>query len=267
VAFVRNVGRLISVTESYMKARQAKLQKELEKVPEYRSWYQRTADIQRESKLLEKIIEFMKTQSVDSSAISRSELHQRVRDVRGALFGRSQKYFVAFGSSPVMLWLDHSEALYNASISALNGGLKNLRTKYFYLVAQSDRRKSSLDESFATYEQLSFIKPSMFAEQSEGWKLVCKELEDIWMNWLRASDHLEALGLFCKQIEPLLAEDVESGIIETCIGRKDLMGRTTFPARVGGLKLASSRTVKPMADLVHAKRQELHCPNPEMFKE
>jgi hypothetical protein len=262
--WIKSLDRVMSATDLVVKSRQAQMQRELEKDPEYKTWHARMADVERERKIVGQIIEFMKSQSAENAAINRSELHQRIRDVRSALFGSPRA--LNFGSSPVMSWLSHSVALHEQSLASFKSGVDRLAADYLKLMYLNARDKQAQSVSYRNATQLGFLVPADFAVGSVGWRNVCGRLESIMMDWLRARDHLEATELFCQAIQPLLADDVESGILSICLGERDLTGRVVRSPRIQQLHTASDTHIKALALIVQQRRSALQCPGPEMYR-
>jgi hypothetical protein len=263
--WIKSLDRVMSATDLVVKARETKLLRELEKDPDYKEWHARMADVERERKIVGQIIEFMKSQSAENAAINRSELHQRIRDVRSALFGTSRVFNL--GSSPVMSWLSHSVALHEQSLASFRSGVDRLTADYLKLMYLNARNKEAQNISYKEAAKLGFLAPAMFEIGSAGWRDVCGRLENIMMDWVRARDHLEATELFCQAIQPLLADDVDGGILSICVGQRDLVGRIVTSPRIQQLRAASDTQVKPLASIVQQRRSALQCPGPEMYRE
>ncbi|MCM2280785.1 MAG: hypothetical protein NDI61_02945 [Bdellovibrionaceae bacterium] len=259
-SWLRSSGQMLWAMDRILQNREGGVRTMLKNEPEYREWSRTVANIESERVLLTKVIAFMQVRSEPGSAITRSELSQRERDIRVVLFGtRGLKIPLISQKSLVGEWLNHLLVLYKGAISSFDGGYRRLDSDVVapMIAANPARYQNS---SLLDLSELKLLTLENFPKGSRPWKNACRRLDDVYLDWLRAQDHLDATQVFCQAIDDMIGEDVESIIIETCRGGLDLRSSRSSQSRIEAMKRNADNTRRPVqAALIQAKRLEMEC--------
>lgn len=283
------LAKMVDNAEVTVKALEASLEQGLLADPEYRRFSALESSMKKEMEFLRKIKNLLAQMQLDNSLIDKLELDSRMNDVKSALFGTPKGIVVLRGKSPAMAWLDFAWAHHER---ARNDFLAEFRllVRDAYLVTQSGRgdfvrrdaqgnpirdrwgqpiRYSPAEQvkiimnDIKSSEDLSPITPKIAPVGSDNHRVLCRRLENIWMSWAAAVDHLKASQFFCGFIAQFFDRNTEKSIINRCEGQYRLDGSVIRHSEIEQRlsELQKSRHVQ-FARRVRKKMTELACPMP-----
>ena len=283
VKWIRNMGRLIDESGEALRDRQKQMYADLNNKAGYSKWSKRMADVEGQKILLEKLLQFMDAKQDASVVVDRAELNQRLNSLRSMLFGTGDfvSRFTPFGNkSQVAAWLDHTTDLYKDQMREFNKAYESLEKDAWDLLQSLPLsvRQGQYSKNL-TLNKLGLIKAENYPKGKPGWKIVCNQLEDAWINWGIAQDYLGNIELFCSVIADSIRnhQNLDPAIVSMCAGKLRLDG--TYASLPGHIQLKQSQERPPQlavavnkinkqiflesaydrAATIKAKQRELSC--------
>jgi hypothetical protein len=232
--FVATMDRMLQTIEEELVAQERLYEQKLSENPIYKNWYSRTSSLEKDRETLKRVVKTMEKNSQDASIMSKSELHQRMENLRNTLFGSQGSW--SWGKSPVESWLNHTYNMHARAISLFNQSLSSLMKEVGQMRLSMPRKTIRYDETISILpdgllrewvfidvneENFRFINPKRFPAGSAQQEVVCQRLEEIWLNWAAALDHLMAMKHFCANIASFIDNKTSVGVINYC-GRRSL---------------------------------------------
>lgn len=273
-SWVAGVRQAVTMTYSLTTKSRADLETELSASTEYSQWKMQYNRIQTEKVTITRVEKAMEELSKDNSVIDRSELAQRMVTLKAGLFGSRSAW--GFGTPPVMAWIDHTKKMHDQAISAMIYDMKELR-KGAYSLTMSGRGQAVkvsatgvvyIDpnteyESAQQASSLATLNQSQLAVGSREHEVACQQLESAWLDWSASIDHLGAIQIFCRMIDPVLDSKMDKDVVKACRGDIQLNGQTlSMPVVEGAQSNLVKKGYRNDASLVYDKMEELDCPMP-----
>ncbi len=270
--FVNTLERILQTIEEELVAQEQLYEKKLGENPVYKNWYSRTSTLEKDRETLKRVVKTMEKASQDSSIMSKSELHQRMESLRNALFGSNGSW--TWTKSPIESWLQHTYNMYSRAISIFKQSLSVLMDDVGEMRIKQRKKMTYVDETFSILpetflrewllndikeENFRFISPRRFPVGSAQQEVMCQRLEENWLNWAAALDHLMAIKHFCANIASFIDSKTSSGVVNIC-GRRQIDGSEDKASLIAETeeKLVS-RGFKDLAMTISKKLSELKC--------
>ncbi|WP_253721016.1 hypothetical protein [Bdellovibrio bacteriovorus] len=273
-SWMNGVRQAVSLTTSIIANSKVSLESELSRNSEYTQWKAQYTRIEVEKVTIKRVEKAMQELSKDTSIIDRSELAQRMVNLKSGLFGSRSAW--GFGAPPVQAWIDHTKSMHDQAISAFVTSMSAVRNGS-YSLTKSGRNQDIKStpaggmyrdpkiqvESAKIAKELSNLNLTELPLGSREQELMCQYLESAWLDWSAAIDHLGAVQFFCDMIDPVLDVKMDSAVLTSCRGNQQLNG-TTF--RKSTVLMAQDVLVrkgyKADAALIKQKLDALQCPMP-----
>lgn len=270
--FVNTLERILQTIEEELVAQEQLYEKKLSENPVYRNWYTRTSTLEKDRETLKRVVKTMEKASQDSSIMSKSELHQRMESLRNALFGSNGSW--TWTKSPIESWLQHTYNMHSRAISLFKQSLSTLMDEVGEMRIKHRKKMTYVDETFSVLpetflrelllidvkeENFQFIRPSRFPLGSAQQEVMCQRLEENWLNWAAALDHLMAIKHLCANIRNFIDSKTSSGVLTVC-GRQPIDGSEDRKSLIAETedKLVT-RGYKALAVTVSQKLTDLKC--------
>jgi hypothetical protein len=289
LSWITSVDNLLKATETEFGYQQNQIQNKLNSNPEFKKWSTQTNQLEKDRDTLKKLVLTLDNLNKDTSAIEKSEIHLRMRELKASLFG-VEAYF-KMGESPVLAWLDHIFKVFSSSVNRFEQSWNRLRAESFRLTETGARlagdkkgpksclwffgknnchiygledfknNLASTKRDITLQDSLGTLTEKDFPKDSEAQQIACKRLEESWLNWLEVLDHLSASYVFCETIKPLLDSSVERKIVDYCEGDKTITGQKIIKPSILDERqnYLVKKNYKAAALIVAKKIQELHC--------
>lgn len=273
-SWLSGVRQSISLTAAAVNQGKVNLETELSRNAEYRQWKVQFTRIETEKITIKRVEKAMQELSKDNSIIDRSELAQRMVDLKSGLFGSRSAW--GFGNPPVLAWIEHTKKMHDQAISALVVDMRALRNGSFSLTdagrgldvkigltGMPYRDAKVQTESIKIAQALGNLNLNQLPMGSREHELVCQQLESAWLDWSAAIDHLGAVQFFCDMIDPVLDVKMDSSVVTACRGNTQLNGKTYIKSVVDSAKATLvQKGYQADANLVSQKLKALQCPMP-----
>lgn len=273
-SWIQGIRQAVNTTGAMITKSKTDLEAQLSQNSEYRQWKAQYAVIQTEKLTITRVEKAMQELSKDSSIIDRSELAQRMVNLKSGLFG--SRNFWQLGKPPVLAWIDHTKAMHDQAIAAFSYGMKSLR-QGAYSLTDAGRGKIKVQtiggvpyaDAIAQIEseQIAKVLGTFTLQQlpvgSRENEIACQQLESAWLDWSSAIDHLGAIQFFCDMIDPVLDVKMDSAVVTSCRGNTQLNGRNYIKSTVDQARqVLDKKGIRADANLVSKKMKELQCPMP-----
>lgn len=270
--FVNTLERILQTLEEELVAQEQLYEQKLSENPVYKNWYARTSTLEKDRETLKRVVKTMEKASQDASVMSKSELHQRMESLRNALFGSKGAW--TWTKSPVESWLQHTYNMHSRAISLFKQSMSDLMSEVGDMRVKARKKMTYVDETFSILpetflrewllidikeENFRFISPRRFPVGSAQQEVMCQRLEENWLNWAAAIDHLSAIKHFCSNIANFIDSKTGSGVVDIC-GLRSIDGSDSKTSLIAEAedKLVS-RGYKELALTVSKKLSELKC--------
>ncbi|KHD89066.1 MAG: hypothetical protein OM95_05800 [Bdellovibrio sp. ArHS] len=273
-SWMNGVRQAVSLTTAVISNSKVSLETELSRNAEYNQWKAQYTRIEVEKVTIKRVEKAMQELSKDTSIIDRSELAQRMVNLKSGLFGSRSAW--GFGAPPVKAWIDHTKTMHDQAISAFVTSMSAVRNGS-YSLTKSGRNQDVIItpagyyyrdpkiqmESGKIARELSNLTLQELPMGSREQELMCQYLESAWLDWSAAIDHLGAVQFFCDMIDPVLDVKMDKAVLTSCRGNTQLNG-TTFSKSVvlQAQDVLVRKGYKNDAALVKKKLDELQCPMP-----
>ena len=268
-SWFKGLRQISKVTSNLLNAERAKVDEILAQSPEYAAWRNQKKEIKAEEQTISRVSLVLKQLENGNSVVDRSELDQRMRQLKSALFGFANSW--SFRRSPVLEWLNHTVRLHTGRVSSLSENIRNLQAGMARLKTQGSVN------SYADFKAIPMSSPlglealnlETIPIGTPGHRLTCQIMKTAWLDWSASIDHLGAVEFMCALIEPYLTNDVEEGLVDVCRGDQTLDGRQVGRSQIQNAKLRlindkslGGKPYKEWALALSQKIQDLQCPMP-----
>lgn len=264
----------ITATDNIIIQSKTQLENELMRNTEYRQWKTQYVALEQEKLTIERVEKAMRELAKDTSIIDRSELAQRMTNLKRGLFGARGSF--SFGKPPVLAWIDHTKKMHDQSMSAFIAGMKHLRQSSYSLTPAGQGKGTVITNTGYVYTDLKIEQQSYETSQvlgnfdlknlpvgSRQHDIVCQNLENTWLDWSSALDHLGAVQFFCDMIDEVLDIKMDKSVISSCRGNKQLGGQGLRDSLVvEARRVLVNRGYQTEATLISSKMKALECPLP-----
>lgn len=268
-SWFKGLRQISKVTSNLLNAERTKVDEILAQSPEYAAWREQKKEIKAEEQTISRVSLVLKQLENGNSVIDRSELDQRMRQLKSALFGYANSW--SFKRSPILEWLNHTMRLHMNRVSSLAENIRNLQAGMIRLKAQgsvstySDFKAAPMSSPVG----LDSLNLDMIPIGTPGHRLTCQIMKTAWLDWSASIDHMGAVEFMCALIEPYLTNDVEEGLVDVCRGDQGLDGRQVgrsqiqnAKARLISDKSLGGKSYKEWALALSQKIQDMQCPMP-----
>lgn len=123
----------------------------------------------------------------------------------------------------------------------------------------------SFIDSIKTSQQLSVLNATTMPKGSTVQKRACQRLENVWLAWAAAMDHLAAQEFFCAQISNLFDADTDRNLVQRCEGMIRITGEQMRPSDLAAQRTRiAKKGQRDQALLINQRMKDLQCemPNP-----
>jgi hypothetical protein len=289
-SYIESLSRILEGTQVTINQMSSSLEKQLSKDPEYAVFRKSEVAAQSEINNLAKVANILQRLNADNAVLDKVEMDIQMRGLKQALFGTPDGLPIIRGSSPAMAWLDFIDQQHAKSISSFNAEMRSL-VRDAYFITRSGRmdfvrrnadgsvmkdrygrvmplsmmeQNEQLINDLSASAELKNLTAAIAPQSSDNQKAICQRLENIWLAWAAAMDHLAAEDFFCQNIKPFFDSTTESSLISRCVGRTDLAGRVLVPSEIRQKQSAlAQKGFKNQALLVSSKMKELACEMPD----
>lgn len=210
----------------------------------------------------------------DNSIIDRSELAQRMTNLKSGLFGSRSSW--GFGKPPVLAWIDHTKKMHDQAISAFLTGVREVRRGSYSLTPAGRGQHYKVlpsghmiidhkmqEDSHKISQALANVNLRELPVGSREHEIMCQNLESAWLDWAAAIDHVGAIQFFCDMIDPVLDAKMDTSVMHACRGNTQLNGNTYIKSVVDQSKDTLIRKgYQAEATLISQKMKSLQCPVP-----
>lgn len=273
-SWIQGIRQAVNTTGNVVAKSKSDLEVQLSSNADYRQWKAQYTLIETERTTIKRVEKAMQQLSQDNSIIDRSELAQRMVNLKSGLFGSRSSW--GFGKPPVLAWINHTKTMHDQAVSGFIANMKALRAGSYSLTdaglgkayimtpaggyytdpkVQVESQKISQNLANFTLDQLP-----VGSRENE---IACQQLESAWLDWSSAIDHIGAIQFFCDMIDPVLDVKMDASVVTSCRGNAQLNGRGYVKSTVDQAKFVlSSKGFQNEANLVSKKLKELQCPMP-----
>lgn len=267
-----NLRGALNLTSRFIYSQKDDLEAKLSQNPAYKQWSAQYNRLKTESDTIDRVEKAMKELAKDNSVIDRTELSQKMKELKAGLFGRNTDSWFN-GEPPVLAWINHTKGIYDQFMTDFEKGLKNIQDGAFSLTSTGIRKSISLlraaqqDPKITYYnyniaKKLLTLTPKTVRVGSDNHEDVCKQLEWTWLNWSRAITHLGAIQFFCDMIDPVLDDQINQSISVACKGQKEFNGNILKRSIVDNERNRLVSRYQEDAKLIDSKLKALKCPKP-----
>ncbi|MBO9665829.1 MAG: hypothetical protein J7501_03345 [Bdellovibrio sp.] len=273
-SWITGIRQAITTTSAMLSNNQVALEAELAQSNEYVSWKAQYAKIQVQQTTVKRVEKAMQELAKDNSIIDRSELAQRMVILKDGLFGARSAW--SFGKPPVLAWIEHTKSMHDRAVSAFLQGVSALRSGSYSLTDSGQGKTLVMTPNGGYYpdpkkqiedtkrmKNLETLTTANLPIGSRENEIACQQLENAWLDWSAAMDHLGAIQFFCDMIDPVLDVKMDTSVVSSCRGISDLSGRQTRLSLIDDAKKTLiQKGYQKDANLISAKLKELQCPVP-----
>lgn len=271
-----SIQQSVTMTGSIISTNKQSVETELSKNKEYSQWKAQYTRLETQKVTVSRVEKAMQELAKDSSVIDRSELAQRMVNLKSGLFGSRTSWGIV--PPPVLAWINHTKTMHDQAISAFDISMKAVRADSYSLTEVGRGKHVVYSPGGGVYvnpveakkaktisEALSNLTLKELPMGSREHELVCQRLEGAWLDWSAAFDHLGSIKLFCDMIDPVLDVKMDTSVISTCRGVGQING-TTYrkPIYDQARETLVRKGFQADASRVSAKMKELKCPMPDV---
>lgn len=273
-SWIAGTRQAVTATENVVFTSKSQLESELLRNTEYRQWKAQYVAIEKEKLIIERVEKAMQELAKDTSIIDRSELAQRMALLKRGLFGSRGTF--SFGKPPVLAWIDHTKKMHDQAMSGFVTSLKDLRQSSFSLTPAGQGKAVIVtstgyiyidpkieQESYRIAETLGNFDLTNLPVGSRQHDIMCKNLENAWLDWSGAIDHLGAIQFFCDMIDDVLDVKMDRSVLSACRGDKQIGGQGLRESMVvEARKVLINKGYQANAQMISTKMKTLECPLP-----
>jgi hypothetical protein len=273
-SWLAGIRQTINMTGAIVGKTKVELETELSRNAEYRQWKNQYNRIELQKVTIKRVEKAMQELAKDNSIIDRSELAQRMVNLKSGLFGSRSAW--GFGSPPVLAWINHTNKIHHQAISAFLTSVGAVRAGSYSLTPMGRGEGIIITplggvyvdpklqkESDTIVKNLSNINLKELPVGSREHEIMCQNLESAWLDWSSAIDHLGAVQFFCDMIDPVLDVKMDAAVMKACRGNVHLNGATYQKSIVNQAKSTLiSKGYQAQANLISQKLKAIQCPMP-----
>lgn len=279
-SWIAGLHQSLVITSNLITKERKSIETELAQNPDYRVWKYQYDRILIEKQVVGQVQTAMEALARDESIVDRSELAQRMVNLRIGLFGQTGRWIGA--RPPVLEWMVHTKSAHDMAISSFvkswnslyDGAWGLTRTGKDALSGSTvvDGRRLTPTESnnlviqdIRDAKDLVNLNLKSLPANSAGNKLACQQLQSAWLDWSAAVDHLGAIKYFCNMIDDVLDSKMDASILTYCRGNVQLNGSTYALSTVDAARaVLAKKGYSAQANIVSNKLKELQCAMPEI---
>ena len=275
-SWVSGITQATDMTTAMLAKNKIGLENELNQYAEYRTWKTQYDFIETQKVTIKRVEKAMQELAKDSSIIDRSELAQRLTQLKAGLFGSRGFGWGNKPRVPVYEWIDHTKDVHDKAISAFLTSFKSVRDQSFSITETGLGKTWIMTNSGGMYKNpikekadnaiadtLANLNLNTVPLGSRQHELICQGLESSWLDWASALDHLGAIQFFCDMIDPVLDAKMDQAVVELCRGVVKLNGQVVTKSLITNAReLLVKKGFQANANIVSARMKELQCPMP-----
>ena len=271
--YIDLLAKILAETDSANQKLSISLQKELGKDPEF-SDYQKNEQVEKNrTATVEKVASLLQRLNLDNAVLDKQEANSQLIQLRHALFSSPAGIPYMRGSAPAASWLDFSDEQYRIFLNefksnynllvkdALNSTITGSKLEMAGMDASPWLINAQDVKNMTASENLDILNAAL-VKDPQNKQIICKRLEDIWLNWASTMDSLAAQDFFCQNIVPFFDRTTDSGIVKTCDDTRDLNGRVLVKSGTHKQQEYLATYFKKKAQIVSSKMEELACQMP-----
>lgn len=271
-SWITGLKQALSLTINIVHAERELLEKKLSESVEYRNWKSQYTKIQMQEITIKRVEKAMLELAKDNSIIDRSELAQRLPQLKNGLFGVSGTFSI--GNPPVLQWLQHTLNEHSLSLGQFTRSMKALQAEAWSVtdtarsinLPPEQMRKwpaQKAKEDALAAQNLSALSSQRIRPGTREHEIICQKLETAWIDWSSAMDHIGATQFFCDMIDGALDIKMNQTIVRFCRGTIAADGKILKKSEVD---LARNYLVQKghRQEATHVAQQmkQLSCPMP-----
>lgn len=277
-SWVAGIHQSLNLTSNLVNAERKSVEDELAQNAEYRTWKVQYDQILIEKMTVQRVQTAMEALARNESIIDRSELSQRIVNLRAGLFGAPGRWIGA--RPPVLEWMVHTKDMHDRSISSFvkswnalydgswsltrMGQNQDLHDKNGRRLSPSEANQVLIDD-IKGVKDLNNLNLTTLPTGSAGNKLACGQLESAWLDWSSALDHLGAIQYFCNMIDDVLDNKMDTSILQYCRGNQQLNGQVYALSIVDSARATlKNKGYGAQASIISQKLKDLQCPMPDV---
>ncbi len=274
--FVKRIYEIIVYSEKLVNQEIVEVEKQLSQNDEYKIWNAQYVKLKSEKSSLSRVVKVLKEMSRPDAVYIRSELDQRLQELKASLFRANTIFGVSTGKSPVYAWLDNNMDMHRTSLSKFTDILKLLQKGTFQLTkdnktaVKNEPKKSAeemdkaLTQDLGSLSKLANLTIKALPSGSRQHEIACQQLQEGYLYYKASKDYLGSAQFMCDMIDPYVGDTSEQ-IIKICRGGKTFNSnvKSQIQERVDKMKnktSASTLSVDDYGRLMNVKRGELKCP-------
>lgn len=273
-SWISGIRQTINLTNNVVTKSKTDLENELSRNADYRQWKAQYYRIEMQKVTIQRVEKAMQELAKDTSIIDRSELAQRMVNLKSGLFGSRSAW--GFGRPPVLAWIEHTKKIHDEAIAAFTDSLEAVRMGAFSLTPEGKLGGIVITPMGPAYvgvkaktkmspvaQSLSNLTLNEIPVGSREHEITCQQLETAWLDWSAAIDHLGAIQFFCDMVDPVLDVKMDSAMLKACRGDVKLSGQVSARPVVANAKhTLITKGFQADANLVSQKLKALQCPMP-----
>jgi hypothetical protein len=287
-AYLNTLATIIKDTQATIRSHSAAIRQKISEDPDGGPFQDKEDKVIQDTEDMNKILSVIEKLKDDTAAPDKAEMNDQLYVLKRALFGDSEGWLAMIGykgQSPALGWLtvmdeNHSMALQRMQNewNVLRAGSCRLTKSGCVVPVQTRKESIGLNEfekqqlsqyldDIKVADQLSNVTLDIAPPGTEQNVLICRRLENAYLEWVSVWDFLGAQGLFCRVIEPMFDSTVQKKIHNHCLDDKRYDGKTLklslLNTRVQALV---SSGYKAKAQLITKKMDELQCDLPSALE-
>lgn len=141
-----------------------------------------------------------------------------------------------------------------------------MQDKFGYSIRLSNQEVDKrLFDDIKSSQALSALNPQAMPAGTKTHRRACQRLENVWLAWAAAIDHLQAQDFFCSQISNLFDSDTDRKLVQRCEGMIGITGQQMRQSDIAATRTGiASKGLKDNALLINQRMKDLNCemPNP-----
>jgi len=279
--YVEQLKQLVIGTDETIRKHELSLNTQLMKDPEYATYQAKERAAVREIETLAKVGSILERLNQDNSVIDKSEMHTQMYLLKASLFN-SESFM---RKSPVYAWLDFSNEQFARAAGRFESEWNDMVNRAYKMTeagAGNYERLVALGAATGGFVVMSnplmeAIMRDRKASQNLGnltlkvapmgtaqHTAACQRLENTWLEWAAALDHLAAQDFFCRTIRNLVDGSVEKKIVDHCYGDIGFDGKRNRQSLISKNQTTLvQKSFKSRAQIVSQKMKELSCEMPD----
>ncbi|MBL7543059.1 MAG: hypothetical protein JNL11_04545 [Bdellovibrionaceae bacterium] len=261
---------------------------------EYKVWNAQFVKLKAEKSSMSRVIKVLKEMARPDAVYIRSELNQRVQELKASLFRSNNLFGFSTSKAPVTAWLDNNLEQHRISLSKFTGLVKLLQQGTFNITkangrvlptkitvtippvpannpaasaaAEAEQDKKILQD-LNTLSRLENLNLKTLKQGSDQHEYACQQLQEAYIQYRAAKDYLGSAQFMCDMIDPYIS-DTSDQIISLCRGGKTFNSKekSKIQSQYDKMKVKSSKALSldDYGKLMSLKRSELKCPLPSL---